>query len=287
MFILIFALYSLSFTHVIGSSHNCTGTSTLITFDDLPTITVSTLISNGYFGLSWSNAYYDAASRNVPGSGYYTALSSGSYITLNGFGNPMAIASTTPNTFNISSFIAAAAWNDNLNLAISGKRNGTTVYQQTVTLQVTNSTWVSLNWTYIDTVTFTTSGGTVNSLFAGTYSGSQFAMDDLCVDINSFYTSTTSVYGTSTTRSGSGGGGNGDGDGGDGGDGLDLELELELGKKPKATITIGGLPVAVFAGTMAAVVVALIIFAFLLWCFISSKCCTQKPHCRGCGGGGC
>lgn len=125
-----------------------------------------------------------------------------------------------------------------------------------------------------------------------------------CFFRSSFYTSTTSAYATSTTHSGSQGGG--DGDGGDEGksmcdlyktklnglfgiflDGLDLELELELGKKPKATITIGGLPVAVFAGTMAAVVVALIIFAFLLWCFISSKCCTQKPNCNGCGGGGC
>ncbi|CAF1507211.1 unnamed protein product [Rotaria sordida] len=205
----------------------------------------------------------------------------------------MTISAPAAATFNISLFTAAAAWNDNLYLSISGQQNGTTVYRQTITLQVTNASVVVLNWTLIDSISFTTSGGTVNSMFAGTYSGTQFAMDNLCVDVSSFYTTTTQVSATYATTSGSGGGGSGGG-GSDGGgsagggdDGISISIGAVFGSGAGMTVGVGEFTTPVFGGIIGAIIAVLIILGLLLWCLITSKCCSQSPNCNGCRGGGC
>jgi hypothetical protein len=128
MYLVIFLLCGLSFANIVNGSYNCTGPDTVITFDDLNATNSSSLVTNGYFGLNWFNFYYVYVYSQPSGNGYYTALSSGSYDILNGYGNTMSISSTAGAVFNISSFIAAAAWNDNLYLSINGIRNGTTIY---------------------------------------------------------------------------------------------------------------------------------------------------------------
>lgn len=183
MYYFFLLLCALSYPKIVKSNFTCTAPRTLITFDDLPSTTTQSLVSNGYFALNWLNVYYSYVNSQVTGSGYYTALSSGLYDALNGYGNTMTITSAPGAVFNISSFIAAAAWNDNLQLSMIGKRNGTTIYSQNIILQVTSLAVVTLNWTHVDAVSFSTSGGTVNSRFAGRYSGNQFAMDNLCVDM--------------------------------------------------------------------------------------------------------
>jgi hypothetical protein len=165
-----------------GSTNNCTAPNTLITFDDLPaTGYPGVLIPADYYNLTWSDVYY-LTSANTPNSGYPTALSSGQNVAYNGYGNTMSITSPSTNgSFSISSFIASSAWNDNLHLAIVGQLNGTTVYNGSIILQVTSASLVTLNWLNLDTIFFTTSGGTTNAMVSAF--GEEFAMDNLCINL--------------------------------------------------------------------------------------------------------
>lgn len=70
-------------------------------------------------------------------------------------------------------------------------------------------------------------------------------------------------------------------------DGIDVSIGATFGKKPGMTLGIGEMSTAAFGGMIGAIVATLIIIGLLLWCLISSKCCTQSPNCNGCGRGGC
>ncbi|UJR06888.1 hypothetical protein I4U23_011177 [Adineta vaga] len=90
--------------------------------------------------------------------------------------------SSSLEVFNIKSFVAAAAWNNDLQLSMTGERSGVGVYTETIILQVKSATNVVLDWKEIDKITFTTSGGTpaTSQGFA-----TQFAMDNLCITTGS------------------------------------------------------------------------------------------------------
>ncbi len=86
--------------------------------------------------------------------------------------------SSSLEAFSIKSFVAAAAWNNDLQLLMTGERSGVRVYNQTITLQVKSATNVVLDWRDIDKITFITSGGTPTN---NTGSATHFAMDNLCI----------------------------------------------------------------------------------------------------------
>ncbi|CAF1049934.1 unnamed protein product [Adineta steineri] len=133
-----------------------------------------------YYGLEWSNGGYLMSSK-YPGNGYFTALSSGQYVGYNGNGNPMSIgagALSSLHTFNIKSFVAAAAWNNHLELLIIGERSGVSVHSKTITLQTKLATTIILDWNSIDKIIFRTYGG-IDANLGG--NGLHFAMDNLCI----------------------------------------------------------------------------------------------------------
>ncbi|CAF1323017.1 unnamed protein product [Didymodactylos carnosus] len=87
----------------------------------------------------------------------------------------------TNSTFTMNSFIAASAWNDNLNIYISGLLHGVAVQTTTLILQVFTKTVVTLNWSGIDTMTLTTSGGTRNANISAAGNGEFIAIDNMLV----------------------------------------------------------------------------------------------------------
>jgi hypothetical protein len=114
-------------------------------------------------------------------SGYATALSSGRYVAFNARGNPMSIGvgiSSSLEAFSIKSFVAAAAWRNDLQLLMTGERSGVRVHNQTITLQVKSATNVVLDWRDIDKITFIASGGTPAT---DEGPGTHVAMDNLCI----------------------------------------------------------------------------------------------------------
>jgi hypothetical protein len=128
------------------------------------------LIPNGYGGLAWNNMYYMGG---VPGSGYDTGLVSGSFTAFNGFAN-MAVTSGST-LFDFTGAYFTGAWNDGLNINVKGYKGGVLLYDQTVIASAVAPTWFQFDYTNIDSLQFSSSGGTSHWPSGG---GQQFAMDN-------------------------------------------------------------------------------------------------------------
>ena len=146
-----------------------------INFDDLS----DAPIANGYHGLDWSNFWSFAPfSPDYDGSGYESALTSGTNVAYNSYGTPASISSAAD--FDLNSFVAAAAWNDGLSVLISGYNNGVQIYSTVVSLVTGSASAVTLNWIGVDDVSFVSYGGTNPGLNG---SGTHFALDDLTISV--------------------------------------------------------------------------------------------------------
>jgi hypothetical protein len=78
--------------------------------------------------------------------------------------------------------VLAAAWNSNLTLTIIASRAGVALHQTIVTLQVTSKTTLyTPNWSGIDKLTFSSSGGTPYPKLSGI--GTHFVVDDINVSM--------------------------------------------------------------------------------------------------------
>ncbi len=155
----------------------------MITFDNIPGAGLSQQsLPNGFSGFQWVNANYMNVSyhEQIHGwSGYSAALSTGQYVGLNKGGQNMSMIINAARAFTLESMIVASAWNDNLTLEITGKRGGSVFKSKRLTLQL-QPQWVELNWSDLDIVNFSSSGGELNPNVTG--SGTHFAIDNLCVE---------------------------------------------------------------------------------------------------------
>lgn len=154
----------------------CVNGNTVITFDDL---TSAGAVPNGYKNIVWTNAYADApGSANT--NGYYTGTVSSPYSIFNPFGSPMTMTTSNGSLFTLYSLAVAAAWYDNLQLEVDGYNSNVLIVSNTYTLQVFTVSYLTFSgYSGLDSVIFTSSGGTKNSDV--TKSGTQFAMDNICL----------------------------------------------------------------------------------------------------------
>jgi hypothetical protein len=98
-----------------------------------------------------------------------------------GGGSPMTMTSANSSLINLHSLAVAAAWYDNLQLTIVGYNSNVTIVTSTYTLQVFTASFLTFTgYTGLDTITFTTSGGTQDPNVGG--GGEHFAMDDICLN---------------------------------------------------------------------------------------------------------
>ncbi len=110
-----------------------------ITFDDLRSVVEESIrIPSTYRGLKWTDLSYAHErywKKERPKSGYADAFTSGCGPHIAFFVNEASIAMERPNeTFTFVSVTACAAWNDDLQLAITGHRNSTEINTHTATL---------------------------------------------------------------------------------------------------------------------------------------------------------
>ena len=148
---------------------------TTVTFDDLPNSGSNLVIPNGYGGLNWNNMYYLNPSIGYSATGYMNGVVSPSNVAYNGYGSPadvLSVSSSSPFTFNSAYF--TGAWNDGLQVQITGYRNGIQVDQTTVTVNTSGPLLVTLDWSNIDDLHFVSSGGTAHYQAPGY----QFVMDN-------------------------------------------------------------------------------------------------------------
>lgn len=143
----------------------------MLTFDDLSG--TNNPIPDGYGGFSWGNFYYLDGVNYSSTSGYQNAVVSPNNVAYNAYGNP-AFMSDSPFTFNSAYF--TAAWNEGLSVTVEGYLASVLVHTNTFTINTTSPTLMTFDWSGIDELRFSSSGGTDNPNYSG--SGTHFAMDN-------------------------------------------------------------------------------------------------------------
>ncbi len=157
----------------------------LINFAGLTSKSPEAIIPNGYDGFTWSNfnALNTKTDVNVLPSGYGHADtdSHSPNVAFNVFGQPASITRNAPFSFYGGFF--TAAWRDDLSIDVSGYRNGVLLYDKQFQVNSSAYTFESFDFTGIDTLDFSSSGGTVHGYVPGKPLShpplTQFAMDDL------------------------------------------------------------------------------------------------------------
>jgi hypothetical protein len=157
----------------------------VITFDDIDTGPFEgdflVTISNGYHGLNWSNFGAVFALSHSPVSGYAAGLISPPNEAFNESGTPANFSSITP--FTLTSGYFTGAWNEGLNITIRGLNGTAIVNSTTVVVSSSAPTLVNFNWTGLTEVTFDSFGGTPNPNYISFGSGTQFALDNLTLNM--------------------------------------------------------------------------------------------------------
>ncbi len=151
----------------------------LLTFDTLPNNTEGLAVPSNYGGLQWQNLFCVNGLTNIYNpSGYQAGLVSKNNDVFNGFGNSASIY-VDSGLFILNSVSLTGAWNDNLQVQITGFFRGRQVYNHTFTLSATKPTSIHLG-IVADEVDFASFGGTKHTAYEGG-SGEQFAMDNVNV----------------------------------------------------------------------------------------------------------
>jgi hypothetical protein len=146
----------------------------LLTFDSLPGD--GSLIPAGYGGLVWSN-FDDLNATFGPPSGYINGLVSPPNVAFNGFGSPASF--TSVETFELNSFYLTAAFNDGLNVTVTGLLNGVMINSTTLVVNTSGPTLETFNWAGINAVDFSSCCGVHHDDYLG--SGTQFVIDNLSI----------------------------------------------------------------------------------------------------------
>jgi hypothetical protein len=142
-------------------------------------------IPAGYAGFTWNNfsSLNTQTDANVMPSGYANANtdSASPNVAFNLFGQQASMTSTAPFSFYGGFF--TAAWRDNLLIDVQGYRNGTLLGDQSFLVSSTSPTFEAFHFQNVDTLVFTSSGGTVHGYVPLKPLShpplTQFAMDDL------------------------------------------------------------------------------------------------------------
>ena len=129
-------------------------------------------------GISYAHELYVKESH--PKSGYVTAFMPGGSPHIAFFKEEASISAEDSNeTFTLVSLTACAAWNDDLQLTITGYRNSTQINTHTTTLLFGKPQLILLQWKDIDKITFKSSGGTMHPGIGATVTSTQVVITQL------------------------------------------------------------------------------------------------------------
>ncbi|CAF2568762.1 unnamed protein product [Rotaria sp. Silwood2] len=168
-------------TNLLYISDNKCNPGVVLNFDDLLTNITSKNIPEVYHNFTFTGGHYtvgkDLTNPTRP-SGYATAMVSSPNVLYSQ--NQMTIKRTDGQPFSVVSFSAAAAFVPNLKLTVVGTRQySPIVFNETVFLQITTRQNIELNWSGIDMLTFTGTGGKNYPAYSEKCGDCHFAIDDL------------------------------------------------------------------------------------------------------------
>jgi hypothetical protein len=135
-----------------------------ITFDDLPSaVEGQKAVPSTYRRLKWTRIDYAHElflKKNYPNTGYVTTFIPGGSPHIAYLNKEASISVERPDgTFTLISLTACAAWNDDLQLTITGYRNSIQINTHTTTLLFGKAQLILLQWKNIDKVIFKPFGG--------------------------------------------------------------------------------------------------------------------------------
>jgi PEP-CTERM motif len=156
-----------------------------ITFDNLSNSSIydGTQIANGYEGFNWNNfGYLTTSTYTYNPSGYLNGTVSGTNVAFNwGGADASMFSQTSPFTFNSAYF--TGAWNNGLNIQVKAYLAGTLVNTMSFVVDSTSPVLETFNWSNIDALTFSSSGGTSAGYMCKDVSiCNHFAMDNMVVN---------------------------------------------------------------------------------------------------------
>lgn len=143
---------------------------------------VSTLVSDGYSGMDWTNfdALDPAGSIFIP-SGLDNGIISGTSVAVNNFGTPCSFA-TQSTDFQLKKGFFTGAWNNGMTVTVEAFDDGISVGTKSFIVNYDGPTKVKfgIKFVSIDSVTISSSGGTEASL-ADAGAGTHIGIEDLVV----------------------------------------------------------------------------------------------------------
>ena len=163
---------------LLGSTAAHAGAVQLINFDDVTT-QFAAPIQNGYAGLLWQNFGVVAAAYASP-IGLFNSVVSTDYVAFNP--DPTSISAFgSESRFTFKDGFFGAAARDGLTLAIGGFRGGQLTHLAIISLDTLGPLYERFNWGDVDTVLFSSGGGTLDPAVDPAQDSTIFAMDDLRV----------------------------------------------------------------------------------------------------------
>jgi hypothetical protein len=155
----------------------------VINFDDLPVDGGVHQLLDGYQGFHWTNFYVlnakDFTDLSYMGpNGYLNGLVSGPNVAYNGYGSPALVNN---GLFNFNSAYFNAAWNDGLEITVTGKLGASIVAVKTFTVDTAGPATPEVfnGFNGIDELDFQATGGTHHAGYNG--QGTHFVMDNFDV----------------------------------------------------------------------------------------------------------
>ncbi len=153
-----------------------------LTFDDL---TVDgQAVPNGYHGLNFNNLDVQLSSDAAGAGdlGYVNGTVSQPSTIYNGFGNPASFNSADGSAFTLNSFDLTGAWNDGLQVTVTGYLNGALMDTAVLTVNTSGPVLETLNFADINDVMFVSAGGVENPALIPEGGGTQFVLDNLTLN---------------------------------------------------------------------------------------------------------
>ena len=157
-----------------------------INFSDLPDAAAKVkAIPTTYQGMRWTGISYmhkDYAEAKYPKSGYLGAfiLEGSSHVAYFKEQGSLSVQSAN-SIFTLVSITACAAWNDGLELTITGHRESRQTDIHTVILLYGKPQMILLQWENIDKVVFKSDGGTPHPESGGTATSTQVVLTQLMI----------------------------------------------------------------------------------------------------------
>ena len=117
---------------------------------------------SGYMSMNWHNRFYVLNGSTYSGSGYQTAVTSGTQVAYNAWNQQnVYFESSNGSEFDFKDFYCASAWYNSQTLYVKGYKNGTQKYSKSFTIYRYNRQKLTCNFNDVDKIVFSNSGNHV------------------------------------------------------------------------------------------------------------------------------